>query len=258
MKICMISIDVEEDLGTKDYRGVENLNNVLRILEDLNLRSTLFVTGEIIEKYPDLVVHWSQRHEIASHGYSHIQLNKLSFHERKKHLNLFASIYENYLGDMPKGFRAVQNTIDNTQMKLIEDLGFEYDSSVIPSYVPLKKYIGYKGKAPKKAYHPNHKNYKIEGNMRILEIPVTGLLFGVPLNGTWIRAFGVSFFKNYLFLNKPSFINFSFHSWDGINYQGPFANRSGEEFLRILFQILNFIKLYYDILPGSDIVRLIK
>ena len=254
----MISIDVEEDLGTKEFQGVKNLNNCLRILEDLNIRSTLFVTGEIIEKYHDLVVDWSQRHEIASHGYYHVPLNKLSFQERKKQLNDFVSIYEKYLGDMPEGFRAVQHTIDDTQMKLLEDFGFKYDSSVIPSYVPLKKYIGYKGKAPMKIYNPNYENYKTKGDMRIFEIPVTGILFGLPLNGTWIRVFGVNFFKSNLFLRKPDFINFSFHSWDLISYRGPNSNKSGEEFLRILFQILSFIKKDYNILPGNDIMRLTR
>jgi hypothetical protein len=155
------------------------------------------------------------------------------------------------------GFRAVQHTIDNTQMKLLEDFGFKYDSSVVPSYIPLRKYIGYKGRAPKKIYHPNRKNYKISGDMNIFEIPVTGLLFGLPLNGTWIRNFGVNFFKSYSIINKPDFINFSFHSWDAISFNGAYARHSGDDFLKILFIFLSFIKKSYRILPGTEILNLL-
>ena len=242
MKICMVSIDVEEDVDKKTFYGVENLNKVLEIFDKFGISATLFATGEVLEKYPDLIVKWSKKHEIGCHGYYHVPLCELSFSERRKQLGNFCESYENILGGKPKGFRAVQHTIDNIQLKLLEEFGFEYDSSVVPRYVPIRKYVGYKGKAPTEPYYPDYANYKEKGNMEILEIPVTPLIFGISLSGTWIRVFGPNFYKFLLVLKKPRFVSLAMHPWDALKYEGAFSKNSGENFLEYLDDILTILE----------------
>jgi peptidoglycan/xylan/chitin deacetylase (PgdA/CDA1 family) len=249
-------MDVEEDLNKKTFHGVENLDNILKIFDKLGISATLFATGEVLEKYPDLIVKWSKKHEIASHGYYHIPLYELSFSERKKQLGDFCRLYKNILEEKPKGFRAVQHTINNTQLELLEEFGFEYDSSIVPRYIPIRKYVGYKGKAPTAPYHPSYKDYKKKGNMKILEIPVTPLIFGISLYGTWIRVFGPNFYKFLLFSKKPKFINLAMHPWDAIEYEGTYSRNSGEKFQEYLRNILKCVQNYYTTLNGYEIARL--
>ena len=252
MKICMVSVDVEEDLNQKTFHGVESLDNVLEILDKFEINATLFTTGEVLEKYPDLIEKWSEKHEIACHGYYHVPLYELSISERKKQLEDFCRLYAEILGEQSKGFRAVQHTIDNTQLKLLEEFGFEYDSSVVPRYVPIKKYVGYKGKAPTEPYHPSYEDYKKKGDMRILEIPVTPLIFGISLYGTWIRLFCPNFYRFLLVLKKPDVISLAMHPWDAIEHKGAYSKNSGEKFLEYLDDILSILeKNRYQFVRGE-------
>ena len=50
-----ISIDVEKDLHTNSYKGVtEGLKRLEKILGKLKIKPTLFVTGDCLEKFPDI------------------------------------------------------------------------------------------------------------------------------------------------------------------------------------------------------------
>jgi len=256
MRICMVSVDVEEDLNQKTFCGVENLDKVIDIFDKFRINATLFTTGLVLEKYPDLIVKWSKKHEIGCHGYYHVPLSELSIYERKKQLEDFCELYESILGAKPKGFRAVQHTIDNLQLELLEKFGFEYDSSVVPRYVPIKKYVGYRGRAPAEPYYPDYSDYKKKGDMKILEFPVTPLIFGIPLYGTWIRVFGLGFYKFLLVLKKPEFINLAMHPWDALKYEGKFSKNSGENFLEYLDNILEMLNKDYKFKSGEEIFKI--
>ncbi|MBM3157971.1 MAG: hypothetical protein FJ004_11910 [Chloroflexi bacterium] len=94
MKICTVSIDIEEDLAdlahdpikTRTFQGVEQIHKILGVFKKFELRATLFLTGEVLEKYSSLAEIWSEEHEIGCHGYYHVPLFKLSLAEREKQL----------------------------------------------------------------------------------------------------------------------------------------------------------------------------
>ncbi len=255
MKTCMVSIDVEEDLNRRTFNGVENVDKILELFDNFNVSATLFATGEVLQKYPDLIVKWSKKHEIACHGYNHIPLYELSISEREKQLEDFCELYKKILGGKPKGFRAVKFAIDNTQLKLPEELGFRYDSSVIPRYVPVRKHVGFKGKAPTEPYYPSYDNYREKGEMKILEIPNTPLIFGIPLFGAWFRVFGPKFYRALLALKEPEFITLGMHSWDIVEYKGPFSKNSGVKALQILEEILTDLQSHghYHFTSGDGV-----
>jgi len=243
MKTCMVSVDVEEDINdTSSFHGVEGLDRTLALFEEFDIRATLFVTGEVLAKYPDLIGKWSQRHEIACHGYRHVPLHDLSIPEREKQLKDFCVLYRRVLDRDPEGFRAVQHTIDDAQLRLLETHGFIYDASVVPRYIPFRKYVGYKGKAPTKPYHPSYDGYRQKGEMKILEIPNTPLAFGVSLYGTWLRVLGPRLYRVLLLVKKPRFVSLAVHSWDGVEHEGAFSRNSGERFYPILRRVLGHLK----------------
>ncbi|MBD3282253.1 MAG: polysaccharide deacetylase family protein, partial [Candidatus Portnoybacteria bacterium] len=176
MKTCFLSIDVEflssrSDKENKNTKGIKELNNILNIFKKHNANATLFTTGEVLEEYKDLAKQWAEKYEIACHNYRHVSIDNLTQEQREKELDQFKNLYKEIFNKQPTGYRAPRNIIDNEQMNLLQEKGFLYDSSVFPRYPWPKKYAGYKGRAPKKPYHPSKKDYKKQGGMKILEIP---------------------------------------------------------------------------------------
>jgi len=168
----------------------------------------------------------------------------------------FCTEYHRIFSENPKGFRAVMHTIDNTQLRLLEKYNFAYDSSVIPRYVPFRKYVGYKGKAPSVPYNPSYTNYREKGEHKILEIPNSPLIFGIPLSGTWIRVLTPRLYITLYRLKKPDFISLSMHSWDAAEYKGSFSKNSGDTFLNYLETILRTLSHHYRFMPMEQILSM--
>src|SRR4030042_1045573 len=257
MKTCFLSIDVEkrENQENQPFEGVEKLDNILNIFKKHHLKSTLFVTGEVLEKYPELVKKWTNEHEIGCHGYYHIPLDKLGLIEREKQVVDFIGLYKNNFNESPKGFRAPRNIIDNEQFSILEKYGFLYDASVFPRYPwRLHRYEGYRGRAPINPYFLDRKNYKKKGEANILEIPESPVFLNIPLVGTWLRKLGVGIFKKLFLFKKPRFISFSMHSWDGVKFKGKSSKNSGEKYLKQLDKILGHLnKIGYEFKTGEKI-----
>ena len=247
MKVCFTSIDVEYDFGKKEkeFQGVENLDKILSLFKRNNIPATLFITGEVLERYGDLIKKWGSDYEIACHAFTHRFWNNLNFEERKKELENFQEFYRKIFREAPRGFRAPSHLIDEEGLKLLEEEGFLYDSSIVPHYPFFKKYRGYKGKAPLLPYYPSIENCRKKGEMQILEIPVRGQMFGIPLVGTWLRKLPFFFYRILFVLHGPSFITLNLHSWDALSPQ--FAIKL-EKILRLLkkknYQFSNGEQIY--------------
>jgi len=217
MKVCFVSVDVESDLAEpQSFDGVENLNRVFDVFKKYNISATLFVTGNVLEKYAEKIKRWSENYEIACHSFSHQFWDILDNQERQKELDKFISLYKRIFNTNPYGFRVPSHIINEQGLRLVQEKGFLYDSSVVPHYPFFKTYRGYKGKAPQKPYFPNEKNYKKKGKMKILEIPVSGIL-SVPLAGAWISKLPFFVYELLFRIKNPDFLVLSLHSWDGLD-----------------------------------------
>lgn len=234
MKTCFLSIDIEKREEDSSFEGIEKLDRILSIFKKHKASATLFITGEVLEKYSDLVKNWAKDYEIGCHNYIHITLDKLDLKERSKQLKDFVELYEGIFNTLPKGFRAPRNIIDDNQFPILEKYGFLYDSSVFPRYPWWKKrYAGYKEKKPILPYYLDNK---------LLEIPESPAPFNIPLVGTWIRKLGVGFYKFLFFFRKPKFISLNMHSWDGVEFKGKSSKNSGDRYLKQLDRIIIFLK----------------
>ncbi len=222
-KICFASIDVEEN--------IEDLGKILDILKKYDIPATLFVTGHILAKYPDLAKDWQEDHEVACHSFTHRFWNTLNKEERKKELEDFIFLYQGIFNEKPEGFRAPSHIIDEKGLELLEEKGFLYDSSVVPHYPPFKKYRGYRGKYPLMPYYPKDR--------KILEIPVRGQIFGIPLAAAWLAKLPFLFYKILFFVYCPEFIALSWHSWNKL--------KNFEKIIKLLknknYQFLNGAKI---------------
>ncbi|PJE58192.1 MAG: hypothetical protein COU81_02165 [Candidatus Portnoybacteria bacterium CG10_big_fil_rev_8_21_14_0_10_36_7] len=259
-KICFVSVDVESDLNDEaSFSNINSIEHLLGVFRQNSVPATLFVSGLVLEKFPELVKKWSVEFEIGSHNYTHDSLTNLSAEEKTLQINNFQNLYRRNLGKTCVGFRAPRHLIDNEEIKFLQDGDFEYDSSVIPDYVSFKRYGGFKGKAPLMPYRVSEKDYLKKGESRFIELPLTPVLGGFPLAGTWIRYFGPSFFRTLLFFRKPNFLSLMMHSWDAIEFNGPNSRNSGEKYLHQLEIILKHLKkISYEFKSGEKIANELK
>lgn len=162
----------------KNYPGdylEESILPILNLLEKYKTKATFFVTGEAVEKYPELIkIIYTKGHEIASHGYSHQPLENLTPDTFKDEIKKAIGFIENVTGKKPKGFRAPRFSLNNRTrwaVSILSELGFKYDSSIFPLRIP---YLYGVNRAPNCIYRISFKDVsKINPDSPLIEIPMT-------------------------------------------------------------------------------------
>ncbi|MBN2563167.1 MAG: polysaccharide deacetylase family protein, partial [Phycisphaerae bacterium] len=88
-------------------RVVENTKRCLQILRWHYVKATFFVLGRVAERFPSLVreVH-AAGHEIASHGYGHRLLTRMSPRSFQRDVRRSIEILTDIVGERPIGYRA--------------------------------------------------------------------------------------------------------------------------------------------------------
>ena len=129
---------------------------ILQFLEERNMRATVFVLGRLAREEPNLIKEISRRgHEIAYHSAAHIHLTQDSAknfkHESARDLRLLSDL----VGLPISGYRAPAFSLTRKSLWAIEalqELEFEYSSSVLPAGNPINGFPG----VPRRAFRwPN-------------------------------------------------------------------------------------------------------
>lgn len=225
--INYLTIDVEdyfqvaafEDIVSPDSwvsmecRVERNTAVILDILEKHRVKATFFVVGWIAARYPALVQAInSHGHEIGCHSHLHRKIYNLTAEEFREDTKRAKTILEDLTGKSVLGYRAPSYSITRKSLwalDILEELGFEYDSSIFP------------------IYHDNYGipdaprfEYKLPNN-NMTEYPISTALFmgrKIPVaGGGYFRLFPYWFTKMALEKinqreNKP-FI-FYLHPWE--------------------------------------------
>lgn len=265
-KICFVSVDVEDDqnhplkpLTQRTWNGVKNLDNILNVFQKRNTPATLFITGQALERFPKQAKEWSKKYEIACHSFAHNFLNTIDAEEREKDLQDYINLYKKIFYKTPIGFRAPSHIIDEKQMKLLEDKGFLYDSSIVPRFPFFMKYRGFKRRAPIIPYFPSYSNCRKKGDMKILEVPVSGLILGLPLWGGSLRYVPIKTYKDFLRVKSPAFLCLTMHSWDAVSLKSGKSKNSGDRFLKILEKVITLLEeKHYKFINGENIAKIFK
>ena len=112
------------------------VDTIRRILDRYGVRATFFCLGTAAAAHPALLrILVRDGHEIASHGYSHIPLHRLTPEEFEADLLRAQAVITEISGKEPRGFRAPQFSITKKTWWALDILarhGFLYDSSVFP------------------------------------------------------------------------------------------------------------------------------
>jgi len=226
--ICMLSFDVEDyfqvdnlkgaikksDWNRKTLRVEENTERILNILDKYKSKATFFVLGWIAEKVPNLIseIH-KAGHEIASHGYGHDLIYRLSEGEFQKDIRRSKRLLEEITNEKVLGYRAPNFSITERALDILEEEGFRYDSSLFPS-VMHDRY----GKVSTVSLDKKVGIEKARGNLYEVMIPTLRFLGkGIPWGGGayfrilpyQVYAAGVRRILN----NQGSFV-FYLHPWE--------------------------------------------
>jgi polysaccharide deacetylase family protein (PEP-CTERM system associated) len=145
-----MTVDVEDyfhvtafanSLDRAKWSGLEsrverNTRRLLELFARHELRITFFVLGWVAERFPTLIreLH-SAGHEIACHGLTHELVYKQTPHVFREETHRAKSLLEDLTGVAVRGYRAATYSITRQSLwalEILEDLGFDYDSSIFP------------------------------------------------------------------------------------------------------------------------------
>ncbi len=241
-----ISVDVEdyfqvsafEKYITRDSweniptRVEKNIDKILAIFDEENVKATFFILGWIAERHPGMTKRISDNgHEIASHGYSHTRIINLDKNEFMEEIRKTNAILENLTGEKVIGYRAPSYSIvkeNKWAHEVLEDNGFAYSSSIYP----IKHDLYGIPDSPRFRY--------TVGTGTFLEIPIsTFRMLGknIPCGGGgYFRFFPYSFSKfmiDRINNNEKESCIFYFHPWEldldqpktsGLNFKTRFRH----------------------------------
>jgi polysaccharide deacetylase family protein (PEP-CTERM system associated) len=119
-----------------DFRLAQNVYNLLELLEIYQTKATFFVLGWVADRYPQIIREIDAAgHEIASHGYRHRLIYRLSPETFRDYVHRSKQILEDLIGKPVLGYRATSFSVVNSTLwalDVIKDAGFVYDSSIFP------------------------------------------------------------------------------------------------------------------------------
>jgi polysaccharide deacetylase family protein (PEP-CTERM system associated) len=154
--------------GSMECRVEKNIDVILKMLSDHNVKATFFTLGWIAERYPNLVNSIVKNgHELASHGYSHERASDQSEKEFRNDISLAKKILEDLSGLSVVGYRAPSFSINDSNLwafDVLKDVGYRYSSSVYPI-----KHDHYG--------MPNSPRFCYQVKEGLIEIPVTTVRF---------------------------------------------------------------------------------
>lgn len=119
---------------SKESRVERNTHSLLDMLDSFDdaseIQATFFVLGWIAKRFPSLIREIHKRgHEVASHGYRHILCYQQSKEDLKNDLIDSKKLLEDIVGVPVQGYRAPNFSINHDILRMIEDSGYQYDSS---------------------------------------------------------------------------------------------------------------------------------
>ena len=203
-----------EDWGKFDCRVERNLDVILGMFAEHDVKATFFTLGWIAERYPTAIQRIVREgHELASHGYEHKKVHTQTPEIFRSDIRRTKAILESIGGQPVKGYRAASFSINEDSawaFDILAEEGHSYSSSVYP----IKHDHYGMPSASRFAYRPSSKH-------DLLEVPISTInLFhrNVPSGGGgYFRLLPYSFSRWALRRivdkeQKP--IIFYFHPWE--------------------------------------------
>jgi hypothetical protein len=213
---------------------------IVDFLERNRVRATLFVVTDHL-KWPEvreaLGYLAQQGHELASHTASHpYPFTGLGDADLRIEMESSKKVLEDTFGREVRGFRAPAYDIDARGLRTLESLGYEYDSSIMPTVLnPLivlaaRLKSGWRTRSPFHFAHmvaPLNPYYPREGGLvrsqakprPLIEVPISVLPYSrLPFYPTFLNATRmVGLGPMICAARRLSFFNFEMHTIDFVS-----------------------------------------
>ncbi len=106
--------------------NADDIDKILEILKNNNVKITFFVVGDWVDKYPEAVKKMSEAgHEIASHSNTHPKVANLSYEENIKEIEESVDKIEKITGKKSNLYRPPYGEYNNTVIRSAEDKGYK-------------------------------------------------------------------------------------------------------------------------------------
>lgn len=147
---------------------------LLDLLQMHGAKATFFTLGMVAEGHPGLVKRIADEgHEIASHGYAHLCVDRLTRSEFAEDTKRAKTVLENLIGQPVRGYRAAEFSIGAASLWALEELseqGFEYDSSIFPIHHRRYGIADFPSRVAR---------YLLPNGLRIIEFPPATISIGM-------------------------------------------------------------------------------
>ncbi len=208
-KKIYITLDFEEDYGSpgeaKTYFCHEGSARLIEFVKQENLKITLFITGEITQKEPELLEPFLKEKsffQFEQHAYNHEAVFE-NIDTKLENIEKGIYWYNNFFGKNPQIYRAPFGIISKKEIDLLIKLGIKYGSNFFPSYFPGRF----------NNLHIPTEIFKYKDS-DFIEIPFSvNSRFRVPIALSYMQLVGFGLYKLFL-SNLPETINFNLHLHD--------------------------------------------
>jgi uncharacterized protein YegP (UPF0339 family) len=209
-KNLFLTLDFEEDLGsanpTKSFHCHESSGTLVHFISECDLKVTMFITGEILEKYPHLLRPYQDHpnnFQFELHAYDHSTIFR-SISERKENMKKGIDAYRAFFGRTPKFYRAPNGMISPEEIDLLINEGLYAGSNFFPTRFPGRFNNSH---IPRTPFFVNQSNY--------FEVPVgVTSRFSVPYSLSYIKLIGSKLFSLLENGQIPDNLVFDFHLHD--------------------------------------------
>jgi peptidoglycan-N-acetylglucosamine deacetylase len=193
-KLLYFTIDCDWIPGSQ--KGLETL---LACCDRYHMKATVFFAGRFAKEYPELVHDCHRRgHQIGTHGWAHGGLEEdedyrtADYEQQREWIRWATEAVEQAAGVRPLIFRAPNLWIGETTLRVLEEEGYLYDSSV-----PARRFDFGFGRvhylkyfwAPSEPYRPSGTDLGAVGGSSITEIPPSACV--LPINMATLRVLGL-------------------------------------------------------------------
>lgn len=134
---------ISEDYAEGEYGPKTGIWRILRILDELKVKTTFLICGGIAERYPEATkAIAAQGHEIAGHGYHHEIARDLSREEERAVIRRTTDILVKTSGNRPLGWRTCTQSTNTVELLMEE--GYIWNSNSFADDLP---YVWQNGKS---------------------------------------------------------------------------------------------------------------
>lgn len=128
-----LAIDPEQ-WESHEQRVERNVDHMLELMDNNNVKCTCFILGWIAERHPDTIRRISDAgHEIASHGYNHELIYDLTHDKFREDIRNTKQLLEDLTSKKVVGYRAPCFSITDWAIDILAEEGYTYDSSSFPT-----------------------------------------------------------------------------------------------------------------------------